>query len=192
MNGACLRVPSIKCRTIRFFGSVVASWQKMASISRQLTGGIVSSIRIMRRPFRPPIQPGITGWSHWRRSVLWVIRNTASGLRGQSQGRCYSAFDFELADSVLTMAIDRAWLDAQFAGDLLGAEMSVDKAQALPLSLCQPLKHIRHPRNSHTTKHNGRAFPQALNSGKGDCAQAILAVGRARLLADKPRVIPQG
>lgn len=70
--------------------------------------------------------------------------------------------------------------------------MSVDKAQALPLSLCQPLKHIRHPRNSHTTKHNGRAFPQALNSGKGDCAQAILAVGRARLLADKPRVIPQG
>jgi len=90
------------------------------------------------------------------------------------------------------MAIDRAWLDAQFAGDLLGAEMSVDKAQALPLSLRQPLKHIRHPRNSHTTEHNGRAFPQALNSGKGDCAQAILAVGRASLLADKPRVIPQG
>ena len=118
MNCDCLRVASIRCRTMVFLVSVVAKRRKMASISPQLSGGIVSSTGIMRRPFSPPNHSINAPLAHWDRFVLGAFPNLLTNKR---ERRRNATFDLQFSDSVFAMAVDCARLDTEFSGDLLRA-----------------------------------------------------------------------
>jgi hypothetical protein len=102
----------------------------------------------MGRPFGSPIKRLHPPVFHWEPFGLGLIPN-ADFRRHKAFGGGYTVFGLKLAGGVFAMAVDRAGLDTQLAGDLLGIEMRMYQAQALTLALCQSIGffHWRSPRD---------------------------------------------
>lgn len=75
---------------------------------------------------------------------------------GQEPGGVIAVGDAELAARTVAIGVDRGLGHPQFAGDLLGAEVAIDEAQAFPLSRRQQfdlLVHDARPSGFPSTRH---------------------------------------
>ena len=63
---------------------------------------------------------------------------------GQEPGGVIAVGDAELAAGTVAIGVDRGLGHPQFAGDLLGAEVAIDEAQAFPLSRRQQFDLLVH------------------------------------------------
>jgi len=68
-------------------------------------------------------------------------------VAGQQKGGVDPADGVQLASRVLTVAVHRGGLDAQFTRDLLGVQVRVNEAQTLALSRRQQFDRCGHRRS---------------------------------------------
>jgi hypothetical protein len=73
----------------------------------------------------------------------------AAVLGAQQTRRLVAVGNAELAPRAVAIGVDRGLGHAELAGDLLGAEVLVDEAQAFPFALRQQLYGLAHDVGSH-------------------------------------------